>query len=535
MRIKRWTFRAKWQALGAIAIVAALVLSGCSSEAAKPTEVKIVAPAPGTVINVGQGTVIQGEANGDNITRVEVVVDGKAYASLSTPDKTKGVPNFPVSVPWTPLSAGTHALQLRAFGLEDKLLGQSEPLVVDAKAAVAAATTAPQTTAAPVATATPGGNQPADQPTAAAQPTTASDAPSLVVTNDFVNVRTGPNIGYQLLGRLDKGQNAPVRGKSQDGNWWQIAFASGPNGVGWVFGEYVQANSAAASVPVAAAPALPTSPPRPVAPTAPPPTVGVVPTAVPSMPIIGSKGQLRVDRNPVASGGSVNAYWNVPNIQGIWFDKGDGSGFLPAAGSQTVAVSNITSQRTLQLRWKDGAGVETTDALIVYLSGQVVSTLAPLGNCDANNPDWRGANTNYPFCVRQDMEWVDGGGAVRYFNPGENKATGMKWNIYGIGGIWILIQPDSRWCGPAGGTPGRQISVAGEGTYSFNANEFSGGGYKISMRVKRNDGGEVDYNEKYMCIMAPPSNATATSVPPTATTPPTAVPPTEIPPPTAAP
>src|SRR5512133_2609599 len=107
------TSRTKW---GAVAMAMALVLSACAGNAPKPTEVKITSPAPGTVINVGQCTVIQGEATGENITRVEVVIDGKAYASLSTPDKTKGVPNFPVSVPWTPMAAGTHAIQLRAFG-----------------------------------------------------------------------------------------------------------------------------------------------------------------------------------------------------------------------------------------------------------------------------------------------------------------------------------------------------------------------------------------------------------------------------------
>lgn len=113
--------------LASAVMVVGLMLTACNNGAAKVTDVKISAPVAGTAINVGQGTVIQGEANGDNITRVEVVIDGKAYASLSTPDKTKGVPNFPVSVPWTPVAAGTHAVQLRAFGLEDKLLGQSSP------------------------------------------------------------------------------------------------------------------------------------------------------------------------------------------------------------------------------------------------------------------------------------------------------------------------------------------------------------------------------------------------------------------------
>jgi hypothetical protein len=107
-------------------------------------------------------------------------------------------------------------------------------------------------------------------------------------------------------------------------------------------------------------------------------------------------------------------------------------------------------------------------------------------------------------------------------------ATGMRWSVYGIAGIWILIQPNNAKCSPAGSTAGRQLAVAGEGVYNFNVNEFKNGGYKIFLRVKRNDGAEVDYNEKYMCIATgggnPPPN-------PTSQPQPTGVPPTPIPPP----
>jgi uncharacterized protein YraI len=516
------TTRAK---VGALAIAFSLALSGCSGGGAKPTDVKITAPAPGTTINVGQGTVIQGEANGDNITRVEVVVDGKAYASLSTPDKTKGVPNFPVSVPWTPMAAGTHAIQLRAFGLEDKLMGQSEPLVMDAKPAVAqvtptsaaAATKAP--TAAAVATATPAAA--AATATPAAQATTAAEGPSMTVTNDFVNVREGPNIGYRLLGRLDKGQTAPVRGKNQDGTWWQISYAAGSNGVGWVFGEYVQANAAAKNVPVASAPPLPTSPPQPTAapslPTAPPPTAGAVATPVPTGALVGAKGQLKLSQNPIPSGGSVNAYWSVSNISGIWFDSGDGGGFKAAGGTQTVNVTGITGQRTFQLKWKDNSGNETIDSIIVYISGQVVATSTNTpSNCNSTNPDWRGANANYPFCVAQDMDWTDGGSSVRKFGVGQDFTLSVRWNIYGIGGLWFLIEPNGDQCGPAG-TSNVKVAVNGQGSYSWNVNTLAYGGYKVTMYVLRNDGVYARYNEKFICVGTGQTGPTNTPVPVTNT------------------
>jgi len=260
--------------LASVGVAASLLLSACGGGAAPPTEVRITAPTPGTAINVGQGTVIQGEAVGEGIVRVEVVIDGLPYATLNTPDN-QGVANFPVQVPWTPTSAGSHAIQLKAFGSEDRLLGQSDPLVIEAKAAVAPTQAVPTATPPPPQQPTPapatGGSQPAQPQPVATQAPPQQEAPSLTVTNDFVNVREGPNTAYRLLGRLNQNETAPVRGKSADGQWWQITYAAGPGGIGWVFGEYVRANAAAAGVPVAAAPPLPTQPPRPPPPPPPPP------------------------------------------------------------------------------------------------------------------------------------------------------------------------------------------------------------------------------------------------------------------------
>jgi uncharacterized protein YgiM (DUF1202 family) len=507
--------------------------------------VKITAPAPGTAINVGQGTVIQGEANGDNITRVEVVVDGKAYASLSTPDKTKGVANFPVSVPWTPMAAGTHAIQLRAYGLDDKLLGQSEPLVMDAKTTLAQVTPTSggtqakptsAATAAPVATSLPTAASVATATPAPAATSPASAAPSIVVTNDFVNVRSGPNVGYQLLGRLDKGQTAPVRGKNDDGSWWQISYAAGASGVGWVFGDYVQANAAANNVPVASAPPLPTQPPQPTSPPLPtlPPPTAIPPTAiVQTLPLIGSQGQLHVDQNPIPSGGTVTAYWNVSNIAGIWFDKGDGAGFQAAGGSQSVSVSNVTSQRTLQLKWQTNGGQTVIDQLVVSLSGQAVATTIVTQNCTSSDPNWRGGgNANYPFCVSQELSYSDGGDSVRYFGYSQDVNLTATWNVYGISGIWLNIDSNGDKCGPAG-TNGRSVSVSGNGSYTWNIKDLVQGGYLVHLKIQRNDGQIVYYNEKYLCINVGnnPAN-TKTPVPPANTPAPstkTPVPPTPFP------
>ena len=97
--------------LSALALVGLIALTACGGNAAKPPEIKITAPEPGAALNVGQSVAIVGTATGDAISRVDVIIDGQTYATLNAPDKSKGVPSFPINVPWTPLSAGTHAIR----------------------------------------------------------------------------------------------------------------------------------------------------------------------------------------------------------------------------------------------------------------------------------------------------------------------------------------------------------------------------------------------------------------------------------------
>lgn len=46
---------------------------------------------------------------------------------------------------------------------------------------------------------------------------TPKPALAITVTNDFANVRQGPDATTTLVGRFDKGQTATVLGKSEDG------------------------------------------------------------------------------------------------------------------------------------------------------------------------------------------------------------------------------------------------------------------------------------------------------------------------------
>ncbi|HEY3341947.1 MAG TPA: LCP family protein, partial [Anaerolineae bacterium] len=81
-------------------------------------------------------------------------------------------------------------------------------------------------------------------------------APGSVVTNtgvnisvplgDLVNVRSGPDVRYPVIGQLAQEESAPLTGQTDDGQWWQIDFKGK---VGWVATDFVQVNGDATAVP----------------------------------------------------------------------------------------------------------------------------------------------------------------------------------------------------------------------------------------------------------------------------------------------
>jgi len=531
--------------LSALALTGMFTMTACLGGAAKPTEVKITSPQASAALSVGQSVNIEGVATGDSISRVEVMIDGNTYARLEfdAKDATKGIGNFPVrNVPWTPISAGTHAIQLKAFGPPDyKLVGQSEPLVVNALASAAAAapTAAPAPTQPLPATKAPAvsGNS-AGVPTVAPPPSTGSGvgaanpapaagsnntsgAPSLTVTNDFVNVRTGPDTAYDKLGELQQGATAAVKGKSADGKWWQIAYPGGAGGVGWVIGDYVQTNGAANNTPVASAPPKPTAAPvvyQPPAPAAPAPVLvplvtvappqAAAPQPAPVGQLVGPKGVLRVNANPVGNGATVYASWNIPNFKEGKFDRGDGQGAKgPISQVMQVDVPSITSQRIIRVQWTDTNGGANEDTIVVNVSGSVALPAPVTSNnysdCNSSNPDWRGNiqnNNEYQFCTRMDMAYSGTDpGNVAYYHTGDDVTLKLHWDIYGIGGLYFMMEANGDKCGP-GGNASFQRTATGNGEVAFNIKDMGTGGYKMSMRVIRRDGKEVRYNEKFLCV-----------------------------------
>ncbi|MCS7056642.1 MAG: SH3 domain-containing protein [Thermoflexales bacterium] len=75
---------------------------------------------------------------------------------------------------------------------------------------------------------------------------------------EFANLRSGPDTAYSKVGELRAtGINAAaVKGKSANGQWWQIEVAGVPGGIAWVFGQLVDLTGDASAIPIVAAPPL---------------------------------------------------------------------------------------------------------------------------------------------------------------------------------------------------------------------------------------------------------------------------------------
>ncbi len=130
--------------------------------------------------------------------------------------------------------------------------GPAEPMPAIAEALAPAADSqavSPNPTAPPTPepTATPLPPTPTPEPTATP---TATPTPFVVVQGERVNTRSGPGVGYDLVGELSQGMQLAVVGKNDDGTWWQVCCFNGQEV--WVTGELVALQGSATAIAVAA-------------------------------------------------------------------------------------------------------------------------------------------------------------------------------------------------------------------------------------------------------------------------------------------
>jgi len=78
-----------------------------------------------------------------------------------------------------------------------------------------------------------------------------SGMPRVDIATGGVNVRSGPGLDFDRLGRLKGGTSAVVVGRNDLGDWWLIEFEGGENGLAWVADAVVDFSGDPQSVPFA--------------------------------------------------------------------------------------------------------------------------------------------------------------------------------------------------------------------------------------------------------------------------------------------
>jgi uncharacterized protein YraI len=249
-------------------VVMSLVLAACGG-AATPASASITTPTQNASFQAGEEVKIEGLVTGSAVTQVDIFVNGAKFATI---DKTARPNEFDVSVAWTAPAdtAGSNVIQLKGLDSSGKSIVSSDAVFITIEAQP---TPTPEPTLEPTPIPTVAALTPAPQ---AAQPTAAPVLIAPKPENDFVNVRAGPDINAQRLGQLNKGQSAPVRGKSTDGKWFQITFPGAPDGAAWVLGDVAQVTGDVNVLPVVQASTAVTGT---VSTTATVPTTNTVPTA----------------------------------------------------------------------------------------------------------------------------------------------------------------------------------------------------------------------------------------------------------------
>jgi uncharacterized protein YraI len=230
-------------------------------------------------------------ANG-NLAAVQTALDkldlanpGQLIVALAEADVNAGKPKTDVE----PLARLANALGARSPRLEAYLQPTVAPIASIAPTAapratqqLPTATTAPLPTTepSPATTATAAPTEvPTTQPTDVPPSATPAPQKPRVLAENTVNLRSGPDRTYPVIGRLNAGQEVDIVGRNASGDWWRLAWSG--NGQAWVAGTVVRVLGAIDTIAeVKDVPPAPTAAPRPTSapvaaqPTTPPKVAG---------------------------------------------------------------------------------------------------------------------------------------------------------------------------------------------------------------------------------------------------------------------
>jgi len=220
-------------------------------------------------------------------------------------------------------------------------VGRAAPTPTIVPLAAAEVNVTPTPTAVPTATpteavtATPTPLQPTDTP-APSRPTALVLSPEQSrrvegrVTASALNVRTGPDTAYPIVGGLSLDDSVEVVGKNAAGDWLQIAYPTNGEGRGWIAAAYADLTGSLAAVPEVSAP-----PP-------PPPTPTPMPTFTPTPELAGK------------------LVFQVCNGCDIYVINADGSGLRRLTDGMEPAWSP-DGKKVAFGRWRDPRGIYVID------------------------------------------------------------------------------------------------------------------------------------------------------------------------------
>lgn len=108
----------------------------------------------------------------------------------------------------------------------------------------------PTNTPEPTATPVPLTDTPIPEPTSTAPietPILEVGSPIVTASENDINIRSGPDTNYDVIGTLPIGESLEIIGRNADSSWWQV---STPNGIGWIFANVATASNVNDTIPI---------------------------------------------------------------------------------------------------------------------------------------------------------------------------------------------------------------------------------------------------------------------------------------------
>ena len=314
------------------------------------------------------------------------------------------------------------------------------------------------------------------RPTATTAPATITPtvAPVAGTTTIIVNVRSGPDQSSNVLGQLPISTDVQIIGTDFTKSWYQIIYPDGPDGIGWVAGQFIQTEETP-EVPVIGGGAAGTPPPGVEGqasqtinvrsgPGTDFNTLGTVDSGE-SMTLTGKNGsgtwlQIYFPGGPGDRGWVSAGFVTVDDTSGLPVLDDQGTP-VPGGGGESTAAP--TASATLEAAPSDGDSPQTP-ALTVTFSPQSSRLFAYT------------SEVSYPEGDRED--WIQ----FAPYSPQAGQTAPMLASLTCEGNGTVVVElwqdgtPLENWGTLACGSSQGPLNLAGDSTYLIHLSAAEGSG-----------------------------------------------------------